>query len=239
MMLMTPDYSSYSDQELQQVKQAINQDAYPERYQTICAEIAQRQQAVAEAAADTVASTPPPRYLRPIGVGEYVIGGLGFIPFLGLPFSIIALVGGLTTKRKDGKTLALVGGLGIVYLVLLCVMVFIQYHKITDARGPDTQAVQIETDHVEPVHSGDIDDVARLIELYRYRQGQYPESLAQVKAAFPLADVSYLDSSKAKGSANTDFVYQRSEDSYQLLGVGKDGKAHTADDLHPTKAPQQ
>ncbi|WP_417760308.1 hypothetical protein [Shewanella sp.] len=232
---MTPDYSSYSDQELQQVKYAIDKEAYPERYQTLCAEIAQRQQAAAEAAAPLAANV---RQLRPIGVGEYVIGGLGFFPFLGLPLSIIALVWGLTTKRKDGKTLALVGGLGIVYFVLLCVMVFIQYHQLKDADADivdEPTVVKMEpTPAAAP--AGDIDEIARLIELYHYRQGQYPESLDDVKAAFPLAQVSYVDSSNS--DTTSDFIYQRNTDGYQLLGVGNDGIASTDDDLHPIKGPQ-
>jgi hypothetical protein len=54
-----------------------------------------------------------------LGGFPFVIGGLSFIPLLGIPFGIAALIWGLTTKKIGGKKLALLGGAGILVTLAL------------------------------------------------------------------------------------------------------------------------
>src|SRR5208283_1587576 len=49
----------------------------------------------------------------------YVIGGLSFIPVIGVLFGIIAIIWGLVTKKLGGKKLALIGTAGIAFTVVL------------------------------------------------------------------------------------------------------------------------
>jgi hypothetical protein len=48
-----------------------------------------------------------------LGAFPYVIGGLSFIPMLGVLFGVIAIIWGLVTKKLGGKKLAIVGACGI------------------------------------------------------------------------------------------------------------------------------
>jgi hypothetical protein len=54
-----------------------------------------------------------------LGGLPFVIGGLSFIPLLGIPFGIAALIWGSTTNKIGGKKLALLGGAGILVTLTL------------------------------------------------------------------------------------------------------------------------
>ena len=54
-----------------------------------------------------------------LGALPFVIAGLSFIPMIGIPFGIFAIVWGLITQRARGKMLALIGAAGIIFSILL------------------------------------------------------------------------------------------------------------------------
>ncbi|KFZ36953.1 hypothetical protein HR45_12955 [Shewanella mangrovi] len=223
---MTPDYPSYSQEELHQVKRTIDAVAYPERYQQLIDEIAKRETALAH--------TPAPS-LKPMGVGAYAVGACGFFPFLGIPFAIIALIWGLSSKREGGKTLAFVGAAGIFTILMMSLTLYLQQQRIAHPADDDMTLQAIHQAQQSPI-TRQIDEVARLLELYHYRQGEYPLSLEQLKQAFPENHISVMDDSKPLKYTAAPFVYQRLDDGYQLLGVGPDGIANTQDDVIPQAA---
>lgn len=49
-----------------------------------------------------------------LGTFPYVIGGMSFIPLIGILFGFVAIVWGLVTKKQGGKRLAAIGAGGIL-----------------------------------------------------------------------------------------------------------------------------
>jgi heme/copper-type cytochrome/quinol oxidase subunit 1 len=60
---------------------------------------------------DTTAEKP--------GRFPYVLGGMSFIPMIGVIFGIIAIIWGLVTKKLGGKRLAAIGAAGISFTIIL------------------------------------------------------------------------------------------------------------------------
>jgi len=56
-----------------------------------------------------------------LGAFPYVIGGVSFIPGIGIIFGIIAIIWGLVTKKLGGKKLAIIGACGISFSIILYV----------------------------------------------------------------------------------------------------------------------
>ncbi len=54
-----------------------------------------------------------------LGAFPFVIGGLSFIPLVGVLFGVAAIVWGLCTSRAGGRKLIILGGAGISFTVLL------------------------------------------------------------------------------------------------------------------------
>ena len=48
-----------------------------------------------------------------LGVFPYVVGGISYIPLIGVPIGIITIIYGLITRKRGGKILALIGAGGI------------------------------------------------------------------------------------------------------------------------------
>jgi hypothetical protein len=68
----------------------------------------------------TMSSNPgSARENKTLGCFPFVIGGLSFIPLLGVLFGLIAIVWGLSAWRGGGKKLALVGAAGIGFTILV------------------------------------------------------------------------------------------------------------------------
>jgi len=54
-----------------------------------------------------------------LGTFPYVIGGMSFIPLIGVLFGLVAIVWGLVTKKQGGKRLAAIGAGGIGFSFVL------------------------------------------------------------------------------------------------------------------------
>ncbi len=54
-----------------------------------------------------------------LGTFPYIIGGVSFIPGIGIIFGIIAITWGLVTKKLGGKKLAVIGACGISFSIIL------------------------------------------------------------------------------------------------------------------------
>lgn len=164
-----------------------------------------------------------------LGVLPYVIGGMSFIPLCGVIFGIVSIVWGLVTPKRGGKILALVGGLGIVFTVVLYGALyyfgFVQRGGVYDSLRAQLAQSQLAS-------------AVQAIEFYKLQNGEYPttlldlqEPLQQTPPVF-IFDPTIVD---VTGSQLRLFHYQVLEDGrgYYLLGVGADGKPFTSDDLVP------
>jgi len=159
------------------------------------------------------------------------VGGLSFIPLIGVPFGIAAIIWGLVTGKIGGKKLALVGVAGIALTCLLYggLLYFglVQRGGIYDElRG---KLAQTSLNSLPPA-----------IEFYKLQYGSYPETLEQLRQSLPKdSPVFIYDPTDMRiGSVGRLFFYKRVDaDHYYLRGVGPDGVPFTADDILPEISP--
>ncbi len=160
---------------------------------------------------------------RRLGAFPYVLGGLSFIPLIGVIFGIVSIIWGVRSKSIGGRKLAVIGASGIAVTVLLYgglfYFGFVQRGGIYD--GLRTQLAQAQ-----------LNTLVQSIEFYKVQHGAYPESLEEVRRSLPKASfVSVYDPTQSGPSY---FYYERVDaDHYYLRGVGRDGKPFTADDIVP------
>ena len=172
---------------------------------------------------NTATDTPPTK----LGTFPYVIGGMSFIPLIGVAFGLVAVVWGLLTKKAGGKRLAGIGAGGIGFTFVLYGSLF--YFGMVQRGGVyDELRVQL----AQPT----INSLVPSIEFYKTQNGQYPESLKSLQESLPKESfVSVFDPTVIGIQEQPKyFYYERvGADHYYLRGVGQDGKPFTADDVIP------
>jgi hypothetical protein len=175
-------------------------------------------------AAEPMPGTDPRERLR---AGAFVLGGLSFIPLLGVPLGIAAIIWAAASKRRGRGLLALLGAGGIA---LTCVLygglfyfAFVQHDGLYDElRGRLAQTT--------------LNSLVQSIEFYKVQNGRYPASLEQLKQSLPKDSlVMIYDPSSARiGRGARPFYYKLvDEGHYYLRGLGRDGVPFTADDILP------
>jgi hypothetical protein len=162
-----------------------------------------------------------------LGAFPFIIGGLSFVPGIGVLFGIGAIIWGLVSKKEGGKTLALMGIGGIAFSCVIYGGLF--YFGFAQRGGifDDLRAQQARTS----LHS-----CVQAIEVYKVQHGSYPDSLEELRASLPKESfVPVYDPTITKfGAPLRYFFYQRvGTDHYYLRGVGPDGVPFTADDILP------
>lgn len=173
-----------------------------------------------------------PELQQKLGGLPFVIGGLSFIPLLGLPFGLIALVWGLTTKKAGGKKLALTAIFGIMFtLALYGGMFYFGFAK----RGGLYDELRARS------AQNSLNGLVATIELYKTQHGEYPETLSQLESSLPKNSPVFLTDSTDVSFSHKPryFYYQRAgHDHYYLRSVGPDGVPFTSDDILPQVKPE-
>jgi hypothetical protein len=166
-----------------------------------------------------------------LGAGAYVVAGLSFIPLLGVPFGIAAVVWGLVTRRAGGRLLALLGAGGIAFTIVVygSLFYFGFYHRGGMFDDMRRQLTQSQLDALVPA-----------IEFYKIGNGTYPPSLKELQESLPKNSfTTVFDTSNiTAGGGMQYFYYERvGSDHYYLRSVGPDGLPFTPDDLTPQVNP--
>ena len=162
-----------------------------------------------------------------LGGFPFVIGGLSFLPLVGIPFGIVALIWGITTKKLGGKKLALIGSLGIISTVVLYGGLF--YFGFAKRGG-------VYDDLRTKLAQNSLNSVVQAVEFYKVQHGSYPESLKALQESLPKDSMIFVaDPTDIKFSGTPRyFYYERvGADHYYLRGVGPDGLPFTSDDILP------
>jgi hypothetical protein len=114
--------------------------------------------------------TEPPGPRRPdqLGAAPYVVTGLSFIPLVGVLFGIAAIVWSLVTTKAGRLKLALLGGGGILFTIViyggLLFFGFVQRGGIYD--------------HLRArLAQGQLYSLVQAVEFYRLQYGRYPDTL--------------------------------------------------------------
>ena len=160
-----------------------------------------------------------------LGVFPYVVGGISYIPLIGVPIGVITIIYGVITRKRGGMLLALIGAGGIAFTILIYSGLF--YFGFVQ-RGGIFDKLKIELAETT------ITSLVRDIEFYKTQNGAYPTSLKALLASFP--DTYVFDPTQVKvGNKQQRFFYYHlvGDAHYYLLGVGADGEAFTSDDIYP------
>ncbi len=157
----------------------------------------------------------------------YVIGGLSFIPLLGVLFGIVAIVWGFSTNKIGGKNLAGIGAGGILFTIILYGSLF--YFGV-EQRGGVYDDLRIK------LAQSSVNLLVPQIEFYKVQNGKYPDSLKTLQTSLPKESfVSVFDPSdiSVNGQPRSFYYEPVGIDHYYLRGLGKDGKPFTKDDIVP------
>lgn len=162
-----------------------------------------------------------------LGKFPYVLGGMSFIPLIGVLFGIIAIVWGLVTQKLGGKRLAAIGAAGISFTIILYGALF--YFGFMQRGG-------VYDDLRTKLAQTTLNSLVQSIEFYKVQHGAYPESLKVLQESLPKESlVAVFDPTDVKVEGQPRyFYYERvGQDHYLLRGVGPDGLPFTADDILP------
>lgn len=162
-----------------------------------------------------------------LGTLPFVLGGLSFIPLIGVIFGIITLIWGATTSKVGGRKLAMIGASGIAFTFIIYGSLF--YFGVMQRGGvyDELRAQLGETT---------LTSLVQAIEFYKVQTGKYPENLEILRESLPENSLVFVfdPTDVQTGGEQRYFHYALEGDSsYYLLGVGPDGVPYTSDDLIP------
>lgn len=166
---------------------------------------------------------------KKLGVFPFVLGGMSFIPLIGLVFGLITVVWGLLTKRTGGKKLALIGAGGISFTIVLYGSLF--YFGFVQ-RGGLYDSLR------DKMAQNNLNSLVPVVEFYKLSHGEYPETLAVLKDSLPKGSIDSIfvfDPRALKFSEADRYFYYRKVDAdhYYLRGVAADGKPFSPSALVP------
>ncbi|MCY6380066.1 type II secretion system protein GspG [Hoeflea prorocentri] len=161
------------------------------------------------------------------GVLPYLIGGLSFIPLLGVVFGIIAIVWGVFTRHVAGRKVAIIGACGIAFTVVIYSALFyfgfVQRGGVYDKLRSEAARAQLTS-------------LVSAIEFYKLENGAYPATLIELAASLPDNSMVFVydPTDISTGDNRRRFYYRVLENGkYHLRSVGLDGKLFTEDDILP------
>ena len=166
-----------------------------------------------------------------LGCFPYILGGLSFIPLIGIFFGIIVILWGLIKIRQGGWKLILLGFVGISFTVAVYGTLF--YKGFVERGGIFDK---LRSQMAQPMHT----DLIKKIEYYKLQEGAYPERLEELapedkqeaQSFIMIYDPTYTD---LKMKEPRLFYYELINEgqNYYLLSSGPDGLPFTEDDIHP------
>jgi len=165
---------------------------------------------------------------KTLGVVSIVLGGLSFIPLIGLFVGIAAIVTGIIDIKKNKSKLGIIGlVLGIIGILITIGLYGGLFYFGFVKRGGMYD--NLRTGMVK----SQLPNTINAIESYKVRYGKYPdtiEDLSKIADAF-----SYTDPLQIVGFENrtTTYYYENKGSYYYLFSKGVDGQPFTKDDVFP------
>jgi hypothetical protein len=165
---------------------------------------------------------------------QLLVAGLGFVPVLGLPFSLLSIAWGVSERQRLGGKLVILGIAGPLlsfavltgFAWLIIPMIF--YDHSIYGRPQKFVANWLTSAGTE-------------IEAFHRSTGRYPEKLSEMAEStrcLVFYDPSQPGQVVGGLTKQKTFYYQRlrNPSGYYLFSVGEDGKAFTPDDVLPAKS---
>ena len=154
----------------------------------------------------------------------YVIGGMSFIPLIGVLFGIVAIIWGASIKHTK---LIIVGAAGIAFTFILYASLgyfgFVQEGGVYDElRGE--------------LAKSNLTGVVQAIEFYKVQNGNYPESLQVLEASLPENSMVFVRDATQVSMSEPEYLYYEliNENQYHIRARGRDGILNTSDDVLPS-----
>ena len=156
----------------------------------------------------------------------YWIAGVSFIPLIGVPFGVAAIVWGLA--RRAWALVGLGTG-GILFSVVLYGSLFyFGFHQRNGIYDKMREQLTLTL----------LNNAVKDIEFYKLQHGHYPTVLSELKTKNTNNPSFVIDPTAMQRPGTRDgyFFYELSADGsrYFLRSVGTDGIPFTADDILPT-----
>jgi hypothetical protein len=163
-----------------------------------------------------------------LGCFPFVIGSLSFVPLFGVLFGLVAIVWGLSARKRGGGKLALVGAAGIAFSVLLYGGLF--YFGFVQRGG-------LYDDLRAKLAQSNLNALVTSVEFYKLGHGEYPDTLDTLKASLKkdsIEAITIIDPRVNASGQTGQFYYKRVDaDHYYLRGVAPDGKPFSPGALVP------
>jgi hypothetical protein len=163
-----------------------------------------------------------------IGCLPFIIGGMSFIPLIGIIFGIITIILGFIFLKKRGWRLIVLGLSGILFTIILYTSLFyfgfVQRGGVYDKLRNDlaeTQLTQIVTS----------------VEYFKIQNGRYPDSLSELaeKSSDKMLFIIDVANIKPSSNASIEYYYEliNNANGYYLFSSGIDGVPFSKDDILP------
>ena len=161
-----------------------------------------------------------------VGGAGYVIAGISFIPLIGVPFGVAAIIWGLV--RRTWALVGLGAG-GILFsVVLYSALFYFGLHQRGGAYDKLREQLAVTM----------LNNAVKDIEFYKLQHGHYPAALSELNTKDIKKPSFVIDPTAMQRPGTKDgyFFYELGADgsSYFLRSVGADGVPFTADDILPT-----
>ena len=208
------DYSKYTLEELIEVRKNLDTEANPEN-------VIEVNRLIAELMLGKNKYIESPH--KPLGCLAYVVGGMSFIPLIGVLFGIITIIWGFIVKNTKLKLLGFAGIMSTIILYgVLGYMGFVQEDGVYDELRVSMAKAQLT-------------GAVQAIELYRVQNGEYPDSLQTLQKSLPENSVVFLYDTTQVSLDETKYYYYKviNENAYHIRSYGRDGIINTQDDVLP------
>lgn len=158
------------------------------------------------------------------GCLAFVIGGLSFIPLIGIIFGTASIIWGFSVKNTKLK---IVGSLGIAFTVILYSS--LGYFGLVQEDGVYDELRQ-------EMANTQLNSVIQAIEFYKIQNAVYPDSLKTLQESLPENSMVFLsDPTQINAEEGAYYFYDLiSEQQYHIRALGRDGVLNTDDDVLPT-----
>jgi hypothetical protein len=164
----------------------------------------------------------------------YIPAIASFIPFIGIPFSISAVLWGISDWKIGGKRPVILASIGFV----ISLLVLGYFPWAINRLQKSSYLIEFKTNYAHAVCA----HVIRYLEYYKLGHGQYPDTLFELQEKdntyFDQKDIT--DPFSYEGITNVwntgqPYYYFVSKDRnhYNLFSIGPDGKPYTQDDIFP------
>lgn len=164
-----------------------------------------------------------------LGCAPYAIGGASFIPLLGVPLGLVAIVWGLVKIKAGGVKLAIIGACGILFTIALYGTLF--YKGFVEEGG-------IYDDLKGQMAQSLVNDLIKNIEYYKLENGHYPKKLEELlpekqnQASFTFIYEPFMRLNNLQPKPFNYGVIDGGEH-YYLFSSGPDGVPGSTDDIYP------